>query len=438
MRRHRGVTREELNQSAAVAVAVLLGIGLVTAWNVLIPGVAAWENTVVAVVGSLRHTGPVAAAFAAWVALRVRRARRRRAPAPGPWRALRVPLAVLAVVVGAFGATVVVLALRTAVSDQAGRLPPSGLLAGAAGLAFFVALGWIAGWALPRGITPIAVLAAGYAISHWTEHGPDWAGRLGPSIREPYDLFGALDPELFTGQALWLTGAGAALLLGWSAVVSRRVLPAAAAVVALVAAGAGVARLLAPAARAQAAGPVAYACQEWPITVCVHPGMRAGLDELSARFIGLASRVAGTPAAFSRVEQHSRRHHPELPAGTVAIHVDDLRPGYADRAVAEFTERLAPRCAEPAGGYREIVMGWLRGGPIPAGPLPEHRRAAAWFSGLTEAQRRDWLQLFYTDFARCGLTVNHFADTTPPSGPATLATHDVYPVNPSPGHVSAR
>jgi len=86
----------------------------------------------------------------------------------------------------------------------------------------------------------------------------------------------------------------------------------------------------------------------------------------------------------------------------------------------------------------EIVMGWLRGGPIPAGPLPEHRRAAAWFSGLTEAQRRDWLQLFYTDFARCGLTVNHFADTTPPSGPATLATHDVYPVNPSPGNVSAR
>lgn len=438
MRRHRGVTREELNQSAAVAVAVLLGIGLVTAWNVLIPGVAAWENTVVAVVGSLRHTGPAAAAFAAWVALRVRRARRRRAPAPGPWRALRVPLAVLAVVVCAFGATVVVLALRGAVSEHAGRMPPSGLLAGVAGLAFFVALGWVAGWAVPRGITPVAVLAAGYAISHWAAHGPRWAERLGPSIREPYDLFGALDPELFTGQALWLAGAGAALLLGWAAVVSRRVLPAVAAIAALVAAGVGVARLLTPPARAQAAGPVAYACQEWPITVCVHPGMRAGLDELSARFIGLASRVAGTPAEFWRVEQHSRRGRPELPAGVVAVHVDDLRPGFADRAVAEFTEGLAPRCAEPANGYREIVLGWLRGGPIPAGPLPEHRRAAAWFSGLTEAQRRGWLQMFYTDLVRCELGGNHFADVTPPSGQATPATYDVYPVNPSPGNVSAR
>lgn len=438
MRRHRGVTREELNQSAAVAVAVLLGLGLITAWNVLIPGVVAWENTMVAVVGSLRLTGPVAAAFAAWVALRKRRARRRRGPAVGPWRALRVPLAVLAVVLGAFGATVLVLALRSALSEQAGRLSPSGLLAGAAGLTFFVALGWVAGWALPRGITAVAVLVCAYALSYWAANGPEWAERLGPAIREPYDMFGGMRPETFADQALWLAGAGAAMLLGWAAVVGRRALPAVAAVLALAAAGAGMVRLLADAERKPSAMPATYACQEWPITVCVHPGMRAGLDELSATFISLASRLAGTPAAFSRVEQHSRRDRPEPPAGVVAIHVDDLRPGYADRAVAEFTERLAPPCAGAAGGYRAIVLGWLRGGPIPAGTLPEHRRAAAWFSALTEAQRRDWLLMFYTDFAHCRLTENHFADGTPRSGRAATAVRDVYPVNPSPGNLSAR
>lgn len=438
MRRHRGVTREELNQSAAVAVAVLLGLGLVTAWNVLIPGVAAWENTVVAVIGSLRLTGPVAAAFAAWVALRKRRARRRRAPVMGAWRVLRAPLAVLLVVVAAFGATVFVLAVRNALSEQAGRLPPSGLAAGAAGLAFFVALGWLAGWLLPRGITPFAVLAGAYALAEWAAGGPVWAQRLAPSVGEPYDLFGGPDPEAFADQALWLAGAGATLLLGWAAVVSRRVLPAVAAVAALLAGGVGMARLLAVAERPPAAEPVAYACQEWPITVCVHPGMRAGLDELSATFITLASRLAGTPAAFSRVEQHSRRDRPDPRPGVVPVHVDDLSPGYADRAVAEFTARLAPPCREPAEGYREIVLAWLRGDPIPAGTLPEHRRAAAWFSGLTEQQRRDWLRMFYADFAHCRLAKNHFAGGNQQPAPAAPAVHDVYPVNPSPGYVPAR
>src|SRR5687768_792833 len=74
VREHRGVSREELQQSALVAVAVLLVLGVVAAWSVLIPGVSAWENIIVALIGSLRITGPVAAAFAAWVAVRRRRA----------------------------------------------------------------------------------------------------------------------------------------------------------------------------------------------------------------------------------------------------------------------------------------------------------------------------------------------------------------------------
>ncbi|MFD1115415.1 hypothetical protein [Sphaerisporangium aureirubrum] len=70
MLEHRGVSREELKHSALVAVGTLLALGLLAAWSVLIPGVSAWENIVVAVIGSLRLTGPVAAAFGAWVAVR--------------------------------------------------------------------------------------------------------------------------------------------------------------------------------------------------------------------------------------------------------------------------------------------------------------------------------------------------------------------------------
>ncbi|MBB6352010.1 hypothetical protein FHU36_008593, partial [Nonomuraea muscovyensis] len=120
MREHAGVSREELKQSAAVTVAVLLALGLVAAWSVLIPGVDAWENIVAAVIGSLRLTGPVAAAFAAWVALRKRRALRGRQLSA--WRALKAPLAIVVVVLGSFGATVLVLAVKTVLTEQSGRL----------------------------------------------------------------------------------------------------------------------------------------------------------------------------------------------------------------------------------------------------------------------------------------------------------------------------
>jgi len=190
--------------------------------------------------------------------------------------------------------------------------------------------------------------------------------------------------------------------------------------------------MLSEAGARTAAAPVAYSCQEWPITVCVHPGMRAGLDELTATFVTIASRLTGTPAAFSRVEQRSPRDDDRLPPGVVAIHVDDLRPGYADRAAAEFVERLAPRCSGTARGYREIVTAWLRGAPLPTGTLPEHRRAAAWFAALTEGQRREWLRMFYSDFATCALAGNHFAGGS--GQPASRPGRDGYPVNPSPGY----
>ncbi|MFB9878492.1 hypothetical protein ACFFMN_11170 [Planobispora siamensis] len=406
MREHRGVSREELQQSALVAVAVLLVLGVAAAWSVLIPGVSAWENIIVALIGSLRLTGPVAAAFAAWVAVRRRRGNGNRSLTA--WQAVRAPLAILVVVTGSFTATVLVLAVRTILTEQAGRLLPSGLVMSVAGLALYVTIGWITGWLIPWTITPVLAGLGCYGLFTWLAGGSTWTDRLVPATREPYDIFQGLSSAAFTDQTLWLLGVSAALLLGWAAVVTRQALVLAAALLAVLAAGAGVTRLLTE-PRPVAAERVVYSCQEWPIMVCVHPGMRTGLDELGSAFTKIASRLAGTPGEFSRVEQRPRHDDAALAPGAVPVHVDDLAAGFADRAADEFVENLAGACENRvADGYRDIVVAWLRGEPLPGGPLSEHQYAAAWFSGLTEVQRRGWLRMHYSDFAACRLRSAHF------------------------------
>ncbi|MEV0582256.1 hypothetical protein [Nonomuraea sp. NPDC050310] len=406
MREHAGVTREELKHSALVTVAVLMAVGLVAAWSVLIPGVDAWENIVVAVIGSLRLTGPVAAAFAAWVALRKRRALRGRSV--GAWRALKAPLAIVVVVAGAFGATVLVLAVKTVLTEQAGRVSVPGLAMGMAGLALYAMIGWVIGWLLPHGWTPALTGLASYVVFSWLAPASTWLDRLTPGTGEPYDLFQGLSAAAFLDQTLWLLGVTATILLGWAAWVTRQRLALAAALVAVLVAGVGVARLLSQGASDEHAS-IAYACQDWPITVCVHPGMRGGLTELSAAFTKVASRLSGTPAAFTRVEQRPLDSELKAGSGVVPIHMADLSPGFAEQAVGAYVEGLAARCERETGaGYREIVVAWLLGEPLPGGPLPEHQSAAAWFSGLSEHQRRGWLRMFYNDFQSCRLSARHF------------------------------
>ncbi|MEV0147301.1 MULTISPECIES: hypothetical protein [unclassified Nonomuraea] len=441
MREHAGVTREELKQSAAVTVAVLMALGLAAAWSVLIPGVDAWENIVAAVIGSLRLTGPVAAGFAAWVALRKRKALRGRTI--GAWRALKAPLAIVVVVLGSFAATVLVLAVKTVLTEQAGPLGLPGLGVGMAGLALYSVIGWVAGWFAPVAITPPLAGLGCYLLFSRLAAGGGWTDRLTPGAGRPYDLFQMSGGAAFLDQTIWLLGITTALLLGWAAMVTRQALVLACALLAVLAAGTGVARLLG-APKPAAAQDIAYSCQEWPITVCLHPAMRAGLTELGAAFTKIASRLAGTPAAFTRVEQRPLEDELRPAPGLAPIHVRDLSAGFADEASYEYVESLAAKCAgTPADGYREIVMAWLRGEPLPGGPLPEHEYAAAWFSGLSEHQRREWLRMFFSDFQSCRLSSTHFGGgpaETPRgrSGAAQVAAtagspQQVYPVYPDAG-----
>ncbi|MEV0630324.1 hypothetical protein [Nonomuraea wenchangensis] len=441
MREHAGVSREELKQSAAVTVAVLLAVGLIAAWNVLIPGVDAWENIVAAVIGSLRLTGPVAAAFAAWVALRKRRALRGRSLTT--WRALKAPLAIVLVVLGSFAATVLVLAVKTVLTDQAGRLSLPGLGMGMAGLALYSVIGWVAGWVLPKAFTPPLAGLACYAAFSWLADDRGWADKLAPGTGEPYDLFQELSGAAFFDQTIWLLGLTAALLLGWAATVTRQALVLACALLSVLAAGMGVSRVLAQ-TRPAAAEDIAYACQDWPITVCVHPGMRAGLTELGAVFTQIAMRLDGTPAAFKRVEQRPLEEKLRPSLGLAPIHLPDLSAGFAEKAAYEYIEALSDPCpGVVAEGYREIVMVWLRGEPPAGGPLAEHQYATSWFSWLSEHQRREWLRMFYSDFRNCRLSSTHFGGSparpqvVPQSvQPSPDSTH-VYPVYPDPAATPA-
>ncbi|MBP2705223.1 hypothetical protein JOL79_15510 [Microbispora sp. RL4-1S] len=417
---------------------VLLALGLVTAWSVLIPGFLDWDDIVLGVIGSLRLTGPLAAAFAAWVATRRRRAERGRALTA--WRAVKAPLAILTVVTGSFTATVLLLALRAALTGQSGPLLPGGLAMSVAGLALYVMVGWILGWLLPAAATPVLAAFGTYALFTWLADGSTWADRLTPATRAPYDLLSGVNEAAFADQTLWLLGLNGALLLGWVALVTRRVLALAAAAIAVLAAGTGAARLVTEPQTMAASERLVYTCQEWPISVCVHPAVRAGLAELAGVFTTLAARLADTPAAFRRVEQHGPGDDTATP-GAVVVHIDDVSPGFAQRAATEFLNRLARPCAgNSAAGYRAIVVAWLRGDPLPTGPLPEHRYAAVWFSELTEAQRRDWLRMFYSDFVSCGLQSRHFGGGLRPAEPGgsgypvnpTAAFGPVYPVAPTP------
>ncbi|MEV5740848.1 hypothetical protein AB0L30_12435 [Microbispora rosea] len=427
MGEHRGGSRGELRHGALVAATVLFVLALVAAWSVLIPGFMDWDDIVAAVIGSLRLTGPLGAAFAAWVAFRRRRAEKGHVLTP--WRAARAPLSIIAVVTGSFGATVLLLGLRAALTGQGGPPLPGGLAMSVAGLGLYVVIGWILGWLVPVIVVPLIAGAGTFGLFTWLATGPNWADRLTPATREPYDLLSGVSETAYADQTLWLLGLSTALFLGWVALVTRRTLALAAAVIAVLAAGTGAARLVTVPQTMTVSERLV--CQEWPISVCVHPSLRGGLAELATVFTTLAIKLDGTPAAFKRVEQREYGEDDSAGPGVVVVHIDGLGSGYAQRAAAEFLDRLAHPCPGTlAAGYRAIVIAWLRDVSLPGGPLREHREAALWFSELSNAQRHDWLRMFYSDFVSCGLQAKHFGGGTHPAVPVASG----YPVNPTPGY----
>ncbi|MBC6458025.1 hypothetical protein [Actinomadura sp. HBU206391] len=399
------------------AVPVLAAVGLPAAWRALIPGVAYWDNAVMAVSASARLLGPAAAALAAWIGMRERRldylrGLTVRSPATGPL----IDLALLtAATLAAYCVVTMVIVGQTVLREEAGRFRPLGALVGAATLLLYVVIGYLAGRLVPRLPTvPATAVAAGLWI--WLRHrGQSWWSLLPPADLGHVELFAYPRTGVLAHQVLWSLGLSTALVLGYVLVANRRelsTLPLAVPLVtALVVTAISTKRLHDYDGVAVLPSPTGLTCREWPLTVCVHPALRTALPSLVAEVTPLAARLTGTPGAFIRVEQRPEREPASIEDGVARIHLSDLADGYEQRVEDEIRTGLVDMrtCADPrrarGAAYTLMVNAWLLDHePQNAPATAAARRFASW----DEQQRRAWLRLHFADYRRCALAEADF------------------------------
>ncbi|QKW38716.1 hypothetical protein HUT06_35755 [Actinomadura sp. NAK00032] len=399
-----------------VAVPVLTLVGTAAALPALRPSAAYWDNTVVALVNAVRFLGPVAAALAAWAAVRERpldylRDLTARSPATGVLFDL---LLLSSAALVSYAAIAGLAAAVTLARDGAGHPQPLGVAAGATALVLHVVVGYLTGRVVPHRAT--APLAFG-ATAMWAAlriPGVSWWSLLPPAAFPRIDLFTAMRPRVFADQVGWTAGLTAALILGYVLWATRRyllVLPLAAALAATGVATLGLHDSGSAAVRAAPAEPV---CRRWPLVVCVHPALRDALPRLTAEAVPLAARLNGTPGAFTAVRQRPGWAPVEVAGGTAFVHLDeDLSPGYAARAVRQISHALrAPGLctAGSPGGYRALVDAWLLGDDLPA---IDDTGAARRFASLSERGRRAWLRRHFTEYRNCALGPDDFRPSRP-------------------------
>jgi hypothetical protein len=394
-----------------IAVPVLAVLGLALAWQALIPGVAYWDNTVVAVSASVRLLGPATATLAAWGAVREHRLDHlriltSRSAATGPLLDL---LLLTLVSLLAYGVVAGVVVAETLLRAGTWDLRPAGLLAGAAALVLHVVLGCLAGRLFASPLVVVAVAVTTLLWATLRTDGSSWLSLLPPAAIGQVQVFDGLRPGLFTDQLLWSLGFGATLLLGYMWTVSRRaviVLPIAAA---LGVTAVSTVRLHGYGGAALTPAPTGYACGRWPLTVCVHPALRSALPSLEAAVTPLAARLAGTPGAFTRVEQlpgGGEVGEVTVRGGVARVHLTDLAPGYWHRAAQEIGLGLidARVCAAPDHMrgvlYSSMVSAWLLDEHPSAAPDPATARR---FGRWSEQARRSWLRTHYAGYRHCSL-----------------------------------
>jgi hypothetical protein len=398
-----------------VAVPVLAVLGLALAWQALIPGVAYWDNTVVAVSASVRLLGPATATLAAWGAVREHRldylrGLTSRSAATGPL--LDLLLFTVAALL-AYGVVAAVVVAETLARAGSWDLRPAGLLAGAAALVLHVVLGCLAGRLVP---SPLVVAAVAVTTALWAllrADGASWLSLLPPAAIGQVQLFDGLRPGVFADQFLWSLGFGATLVLGYVWTVSRRAVIALPIAATLAVTALSTVRLHGYGGAALAPAPTGYACSRWPLTVCVHPALRPALPSLEAAVTPLAARLAATPGAFTRVEQLKGTDRAAVHGGVAKVHLTDLAPGYGHRAAQEIALGLVDTrlCADPGHArgetYSSVVSAWLLDERPPAVPdMAVARRFGRW----SEQTRRGWLRAHYTDYRHCALGPYDFAD----------------------------
>ncbi|KAB2345989.1 hypothetical protein [Actinomadura rudentiformis] len=407
------VLRVEARRTAPlIAVPLLTAVGVVTAWLSLVPDVAYWDNTVVALVNSVRVLGPLAAGLAAWASVRERRLDYLRDLTPrSPATGSLVDMALLsAAALAAYGTVAAVVAVDTALREQAGQAQVMGILAGATALVMHVAAGYLAGRLVPRLATSAVVVVATWLWATARTPGTSWWSLLPPAALNEVELFTGLRSQVLADGVLWSAGLTTALILAYVWRLNRRLWMIVPLLAALSLTALATVRLEASDGRAVGPAPTGPSCREWPLTICVHPALRGALPSLMTATTPLAARLNGTPGAFTKIEQRPGTAPAGLSKGVAAIHLDGLAPGYEAQVVRQIRDGLVDTraCASQrrrAAEYRAMVDAWLLGTEQ---PHISDLRAARVFGTWTEQQRRAWLRANFGAYHRCALTARAF------------------------------
>ncbi|MFV2174828.1 hypothetical protein ACFHW2_00525 [Actinomadura sp. LOL_016] len=396
-----------------VAVPLLTVVGAAAAALSLCPPHAYWDNSVVALVNAVRLLGPVAAALAAWTAVRERpldylRNLTARSPATGVLFDL---LLLTAAALVSYAAVTAVVVAVTVLHDGTGRSHPLGFAAGAGALVLHVVAGYLAGRVVPHRATAPLVLVATGLWSALRVPGMSWWSLLPPAALNQVALFTTLRPQVLADQVVWAVGATAALILGYVLWATRRALVGVPLAAALAAAAAATLGLHGTAGGTVAPAHTEQVCREWPLTVCVHPALRDALPALTSAVIPLAARLDGTPGAFTRVEQRPSWAPAGVRDGVAGVHLDAaLPPGFEERAVRRIRDGLRdPRACPAPRGHGALVDAWLVGD---APPAVGDARTARLFGSWSEERRRAWLRRHFADYRACALGPRDFRTAT--------------------------
>lgn len=412
---------------------LLVLIGVVAAWRSLWPGVDVWRNASQSVVASVELLGPASAGIAAWSAGRDRRRGTyyldELAARP---RGIAVLVHLAAAIVWttvAYAVVLVAVSVRTVPGARWGSPMWLWIIAGLLGLLVQAVAGFLIGRSFPHRFVPPLVALGSYVGQIYLINGDASTSFLSAITLQEQDVLFNTNNTLLIAQALWYIGLVAvALLLWWWAVSPQRRRSAAtiSLIPAIAVAAVGCSLVVAQHGHFMVGRTTfTYDCTRTNPQVCLQPAFGAGLNELDRTVRPVAARLSGTSWAIHRIEQRDRGIGSTPSPGSIPIFVDDFSTGWAREDVEEMLGIVmyGPEAMNPCiwnaakanspkdpGQYNDLVAAWLADdATLFRAGNSDGRKAAEWFLGLTEAQRRQWLAAHVASIKSCSLTANDFA-----------------------------
>lgn len=405
----------------------LVAVGLYAAVAVLDDG-AVWSYVTAAVTTSALLIAPLAAGVACWSGSRSTRRGVGHGERLAARSALAAPatalVALLFWTMVAYGTVAAVLFILCATRATWGGPSWQWLGSAALGIAASVCLGYALGRAMPWRFTPLGGATGVFlADAYFETHSDRWEAVLAPAADRVLVPFDEVRRGLLGGQALWYAGLIAAALGVVALVVraGRRETGAIlAAAVVLLSAGASVVHTQGSAFTTFL--PLRWDCRGSAPQVCVHPAFAHALDKVGAGANGIADRLAATPFAIERVEQHPRGARWAPTRGAVSFGLDSARPADLRQAMLEIAAgamnyptsclSLPPQQWQQPGSGRDLVLTvvtWAAG--YPEAPLPglaQLRSAYDWFTALPADRRSTWVTAHASAIRNCALAAADF------------------------------